>query len=471
MYNKCLNWDGKNDAPGALEPKAEILQFASKFNIPHQQKLCSVAIPTWCAHCGHLLPLGRKVNFKCEECNEHWHDRCDASICKSHCGLNARLIETYLDGIEAAKERSAQKAAQSKTAPEPLPFAPLSPLQNSKCRLPEKMFIEDFTLHKCIGKGNFGKVMLASHKDDPETTYAIKMLKKYSIVENEEFASVRTEKKIFQLVSKESFPFLVQAHAFFQDEHRIYFVMEFVEGGDLMFHVQNRGFSLSECKFYLAEIVLALEFLHSRGILYRDLKLDNILLSRDGHIKLADYGLSRCDMTAEGRTNTFCGTPEFMAPEMLQDQPYGFAVDFWAFGVLVYQVLENRSPFYGNTEREIFRAILTGKYEFLPGTDKHGRSLITKLLQPNPQDRLGIKDGLSWHAIKSHPFFSEVDWEALRSLAVPPAFIPEIKGPVDVSNFDEIFTSENVILTPNQSFILAKDGLKVDEAIEAFSSL
>ncbi len=422
-----------------------------------------MAIPTWCAHCGHLLPLGRKVNFKCEECSAHWHDRCDASICKNHCGLTAKLVEAYLKTISAVQTRpNAIKKTESTAT---LPQQPFSPLRLTQTRLPSKLFIEDFALIKCIGKGNFGKVMLATHKDDPHTYFAIKMLKKYSIVENEEFVSVQSEKKILKMASKEGFPFLTQAHAFFQDEDRIYFVMEFVEGGDLMFHIQNRAFSMTDSKFYLAELVLALEFLHSKGVMYRDLKLDNVLLSSDGHVKLADYGLSHCDLPADGLTQTFCGTPEFMAPEMLLDQPYGFAIDFWAFGVLVYQVLENRSPFYGNTEREIFQATLKGKYEFLPSTNKQARSLINKLLIPKVSDRM-----CSWAAVKSHPFFAGVDWDALKQLKVPAPFVPELTGPEDTNNFDEIFTSEEVVLTPYPSFILARDGMNIEKALEAFES-
>ena len=372
------------------------------------------------------------------------------------------MIEAYLKSIASVQLRpEAIKKAESLAALN----QPFSPLRLTQSKLPAKLFIEDFTLIRCIGKGNFGKVMLATHRDDPQTYFAIKMLKKYSIVENEEYASVRAEKKILKMASNEGFPFLTQAHAFFQDDNRIYFVMEFVEGGDLMFHIQNRQFSLADSKFYLAELVLALEFLHEKGVMYRDLKLDNVLLSRDGHVKLADYGLSRCDLPADGLTRTFCGTPEFMAPEMLLDQPYGFAIDFWAFGVLVYQVLENRSPFYGNNEREIFQATLKGKFDFLPSTDKHSRSLITKLLTAKVADRL-----CDWSAVKAHPFFTGVDWEALKQLAVPAPFVPELSGPEDTANFDEIFTSEEVVLTPYPSFVMARDGMSMSKALEAFES-
>lgn len=474
LYNKCLNWDGKDDS---IEPDAQIQTFASKFNIPHKQRLCSVAIPTWCAHCGHLLPLGRKVNFKCDECATYWHDRCDASICKTHCGLNAKLIEGYLKSIAAVRSETAAVAAAATAGSAPskptntnesvnaAAQPPFSPLRLEKSNLPERLNIEDFTLLKCLGKGNFGKVMLAVHKDDPKCLFAIKMLKKHSIVENEEFTSVRNEKRILKMATDEGFPFLTRAHAFFQDDNRVYFVMEFVGGGDLMFHIQNRPFSVADCKFYLAELALALEFLHSKGIVYRDLKLDNVLLSCDGHVKLADYGLSRCDLPPDGKTKTFCGTPEFMAPEMLLDQPYGFAVDFWAFGVLVYQVLENRSPFYGNTEREIFQSILRGKYDFLPSTDKNARALIAKLLTANPVDRL-----CCWEEIKSHKFFAGTDWAGLKQLTVPAPFVPRLAGPEDTSNFDEIFTSEAVLLTPYPSFILAREGLCIDKALEVFES-
>lgn len=236
-----------------------------------------------------------------------------------------------------------------------------------------------------------------------------------------------------------------------------------------MYHIQNRAFSLNDCKFYAAQVLVALEFLHARGILYRDLKLDNILLTKEGNIKLADYGLGKCEMTAEMRTRTFCGTPEFMAPELLLDLPYGFSIDFWAFGVLLYQMLESRSPFYGSNEKETFNSILRGKLTFSTEIDKHGKSLINKLLSAKPDDRIGIKNGEGWTAIKQHAFFSEINWARLQELQIPVPFKPKFQNYEDVSNFDEIFTSEDILLTPYPSFVYCKGGNSVAEASLIFA--
>lgn len=482
LFEKCLYSDS-NEKLLVRKPDEEphnhhADQFTTKYNIPHRQKLVSVAIPTWCAHCGHILPLGRKVNYKCEECSVFWHDRCDPYICKTHCGLNSAILESYLQTIEEVQKIQLTKTKSTtslKTAvdsKEKISAVVVPPVSSPVTRMKD-LRIEDFDLIKCIGKGNFGKVMLARYKLDEcvdSSYYAIKILKKHNIVENEEFESLKTEKRVFKLATDENSPFLVQLEAVFQDEFRLYFVMEYVSGGDLMYHIQNRVFRLSDTKFYAAQILIALEYLHARGVLYRDLKLDNILLTNKGYIKLADYGLSKCDMGPESRTRTFCGTPEFMAPELLLDLPYGLAVDFWAFGVLLYQMLESRSPFYGSNEKETFQSILRGKLTFSAEIDKNGKSLITKLLVSKPGERLGVKGHEGWAAIKAHPFFQGIDWDAIKNLRCPAPFIPIIKNNQDCSNFDEIFTSEDVLLTPTPSFVFAKGGTTVIQAAEFFEN-
>lgn len=151
--------------------------------------------------------------------------------------------------------------------------------------------------------------------------------------------STRSEKRVFLAANKERHPFLVNLHSTFQTETRIYYVMEYVSGGDLMLQIQREQFSEARARFYACEVLLALDYFHKHGIIYRDLKLDNIMLCLDGHIKLADYGLCKENMWANNTTNTFCGTPEFMAPEILLEHRYGRAVDWWAFGVLLYEML------------------------------------------------------------------------------------------------------------------------------------
>ena len=189
----------------------------------------------------------------------------------------------------------------------------------------------------------------------------------------------KSEKRVFLTAAKERHPFLLGLHSCFQTETRIYFVMEYVSGGDLMLHIQREQFTPRRAKYYAAEVLLALEYFHQNGIVYRDLKLDNILLTLDGHVKVADYGLCKEDMWFGKTTSTFCGTPEFMAPEIILEQRYGRAVDWWAFGVLIYEMLLGQSPFRGDDEEEIFDAILEDEPLYPIHMPKDSVSILTKV--------------------------------------------------------------------------------------------
>lgn len=317
-----------------------------------------------------------------------------------------------------------------------------------------KVSLDDFVLLKVLGKGNFGKVLLSRSKNT-DRLCAIKVLKKDHIIQNHDIESARAEKKVFLLATKAKHPFLTNLFCSFQTENRIYFAMEFIGGGDLMWHVQNQRLSVRRAKFYAAEVLLALKYFHANGVIYRDLKLENILLTPQGHIKIADYGLCKDEMWYGNKTSTFCGTPEFMAPEILKEQAYTKAVDWWAFGVLLYQMLLCQSPFSGDDEDEVFNAILTD--EPLYPIDMAGDivQIFQGLLTKDPEKRLGAgpRDALD---VMDEPFFRNINFDDILNLRVQPPYVPEIKSPEDTSYFEQEFTSTAPTLTPMPSVLDAR---------------
>ncbi|KAN0087748.1 hypothetical protein V8E55_006369 [Tylopilus felleus] len=349
-----------------------------------------------------------------------------------------------------------QQYAQQRAPQTDVVVAPhtTSPTQRAPTRK-RKVGLDDFNFLAVLGKGNFGKVMLAEEKKT-NALYAIKVLKKEFIIDNDEVESTRSEKRVFLAAARERHPFLLGLHSCFQTETRVYFVMEYVSGGDLMLHIQRKQFSLRQAKFYASEVLLALEYFHANGIIYRDLKLDNILLTLDGHVKVADYGLCKEDMWYGSTTSTFCGTPEFMAPEILLEQRYGRAVDWWAFGVLTYEMLLGQSPFRGDDEDEIFDAILEDEPLYPITMPRDAVSILQKLLTRDPARRLGSSKADA-EEIKRHPFFKDVNFDDVFNKRIPPPYFPTINGSADTSNFDEEFTREQPTLTPVHGQLSSRD--------------
>jgi serine/threonine protein kinase len=348
-----------------------------------------------------------------------------------------------------------QPPSQQSYAPSPVKPAP--PQQQQVATPPSgrgsgpRIGLDHFNFLAVLGKGNFGKVMLAEAKSSKKL-YAIKVLKKEFIIENDEVESTKSEKRVFLIANKERHPFLLNLHACFQTETRVYFVMEYISGGDLMLHIQRGQFGLKRAQFYAAEVCLALKYFHENGVIYRDLKLDNILLTLDGHIKIADYGLCKEDMWFGSTTSTFCGTPEFMAPEILLDKKYGRAVDWWAFGVLIYQMLLQQSPFRGEDEDEIYDAILADEPLYPIHMPRDSVSILQKLLTREPELRLGSGQGDA-QEIMSHAFFKGINWDDIYNKRLPTPFKPTVKNEKDTSNFDSEFTSVTPVLTPVQSVL------------------
>ncbi|KAJ2459163.1 Serine/threonine kinase [Coemansia sp. RSA 2424] len=334
---------------------------------------------------------------------------------------------------------------------------PQMPLQLAQpVQPPRKVGINDFKFVKVLGKGNFGKVML-SEELGTSKLYAIKVLKKEFIVENDEFDSTRSEKRVLLIANKERHPFLIGLHSCFQTPNHIFFVTEYISGGDLMMHVQKLGsFGERRAKFFACETLLGLAYFHKVGIIYRDLKLDNILLDKDGHVKIADYGLCKENMGYGQTTITFCGTPEFMAPEIVLEQRYGRAVDWWAFGVLIYEMILGTSPFHGEDENEIFDSILEDEILYPVRMSRDSVFICQALLEKDPSKRLGSGPSDAEDIMK-HSFFTGINWDDVLNKKIPPPYVPDIRGRFDVSNFDPEFTNEKPGLTPTNTIIEAHD--------------
>ncbi|GAA47566.1 protein kinase N, partial [Clonorchis sinensis] len=304
----------------------------------------------------------------------------------------------------------------------------------------------DFRCIAVLGRGHFGKVLLTQYKTGSHY-YAIKALKKAEIIFRNEVDTLLAEKRIFQTITEARHPFLVNLMACFQTKEHVIFVMEYARGGDLMLHIQQDVFSEPRAVFYAGCVVLGIGFLHSRKIVYRDLKLDNLLLDSEGYLKMADFGLCKEGMGPTDRTSTFCGTPEFLAPEILTDRSYTRAVDWWGLGVLIYEMLVGECPFPGDSEEEIFENITTQEVRYPRYLSMEATVIMRRLMRRNVNQRLGSSSEDAAE-VKRQPFFRNLDFDALLERKIPPPFVPTLKGAEDVSNFDEEFTREQAVLTP-----------------------
>ncbi|XP_035107949.1 serine/threonine-protein kinase N2 isoform X7 [Callithrix jacchus] len=327
-----------------------------------------------------------------------------------------------------------------------LEYSGIQELEDRRSQQKFQFNLQDFRCCAVLGRGHFGKVLLAEYRHTNEM-FAIKALKKGDIVARDEVDSLMCEKRIFETVNSVRHPFLVNLFACFQTKEHVCFVMEYAAGGDLMMHIHTDVFSEPRAVFYAACVVLGLQYLHEHKIVYRDLKLDNLLLDTEGFVKIADFGLCKEGMGYGDRTSTFCGTPEFLAPEVLTETSYTRAVDWWGLGVLIYEMLVGESPFPGDDEEEVFDSIVNDEVRYPRFLSTEAISIMRRLLRRNPERRLGAgeKDA---EDVKKHPFFRLIDWSALMDKKVKPPFVPTIRGREDVSNFDDEFTSEAPILTP-----------------------
>ncbi|KAI5951524.1 SCH9 [Candida jiufengensis] len=302
---------------------------------------------------------------------------------------------------------------------------------------------DDFEFLRLLGKGTFGQVFQVKKKDTSRI-YAMKILSKKVIVKKKEIAHTIGERNILVRTSAAASPFIVGLKFSFQTPTDLFLVTDYMSGGELFWHLQKDGrFTEERAKFYIAELVLALEHLHDNDIVYRDLKPENILLDANGHIALCDFGLSKANLNNDGTTNTFCGTTEYLAPEILLDESgYTKMVDFWSLGVLIFEMCCGWSPFYADNTQQMYKNIAFGKVRFPKEIlSPEGRSFVKGLLNRNPKHRLGATNDA--RELKAHPFFADIDWNLLKAKSLPPPFKPHITSETDTSNFDPEFTSES----------------------------
>ena len=311
--------------------------------------------------------------------------------------------------------------------------------------------VDDFNLIRVIGRGNFAKVLMVELKRK-KRLYAMKVIKKQLILEDEDIEWVQIEKNVLEIASNH--PFLVGLHSCFQTASRLFFVIELVQGGDLMYHMQKKK-KLPEdhAQFYSAEIALALNFLHRNGIIFRDLKLDNVLLAHDGHVKLTDYGMCKQGIKYGDKASTFCGTPNYMAPEILKNEAYSFSVDWWALGVMLFEMMAGRSPFNTDdleerSEDYLFQTILLKEIRPPQNFSHKARKVTLDFLNKDPIHRLGCHAKRGFQEIVDHFFFRSIDWKALELKQIKPPHVPKIHDAQDSDNFPNEYTAEPTEFTP-----------------------
>jgi novel protein kinase C epsilon type len=396
VHKRChleVVWKCPGSKTDALEEiQSEVTeQGLGRFNInmPHRFGIHSYKRPTFCDHCGSMLYGLINQGLQCSVCKLNVHKRCERNVA-NNCGINAKQMALELaqlgltgdkmsirfkkkpmsvysgtsdisDSSNATIETTASAPAISeiiREQPKPSIDKIMPTIAGTDIVKPtsNQLSINDFTFVKVLGKGSFGKVLLAE-KNGTDEVFAVKVLKKHVILQDDDVECTMCEKRILALAAKH--PFLTALYSSFQSPDRLFFCMEYVNGGDLMFQIQRaRKFEEPRARFYAAEVTCALQFLHRHEVIYRDLKLDNILLDAEGHCRLADFGMCKEGINKDNLTSTFCGTPDYIAPEILQEMEYGVSVDWWALGVLMYEMMAGQPPFEADNEDDLFEAIL-----------------------------------------------------------------------------------------------------------------
>ena len=303
-----------------------------------------------------------------------------------------------------------------------------------------KLTFSDFEKLKVLGKGSFGEVLLVKLKANNKY-YAMKILTKKQVKLRHQEVHTKAER---DLMVKINCPFIVNIKFAFQDNAKLYIITEFMQGGEMFFHLhKEKRFSNEKTRFYIIEIILAIEFLHKNKMLYRDLKPENIMVDSNGHIKLTDFGLSKMVKKTKEKAFTICGTPQYLAPEILSDEGYDNSVDWWSLGCVMYEMLVGKAPFRIPKGSYLSADLYRKKITIPEYVTEEAKELISQLLVPNPRKRLGYgEDGAQ--KIKEHRYFEGINWDDAWNKKLTPPFIPVLKSETDLSYFDKMFTDEKI---------------------------
>ena len=320
--------------------------------------------------------------------------------------------------------------------------------------------ITDFTVLKVIGRGAYGKVQLVRYNGDGQI-YALKSLSKRLLSQNDLIERTLIERNT---LINANHPFLTSARYSFQSDTKLFLALEYVPGGELFSRLQEeRKFPEHRVKLYVAQLTLAIGYLHSIGIIHRDLKPENILVDKDGYLKITDFGLAKEKMKSQdAKTCTFCGTPDYIAPEMILSKPYNKSVDWWSMGILTYEMLYGYPPFYNQNTNAMYRSILNDPLEFPKGGSSSANDFISRLLERNPEKRLGSGPS-EVDEVKMHPFFAGVDWKLLLLKAVPMEWKPDLSSVTDTSQFDKEFTEEQPVVSYENPDLISSETQKMLE--------
>ena len=307
-------------------------------------------------------------------------------------------------------------------------------IRNMIRKIPD-ISMDHFNILSVIGRGFYGKVMLCQNKETHELV-AIKTIHKNKLIRANKVKTIFTERNVLFRVHH---PFIVAIRFSFQTETKLYLGLEFASGGELFTHAKNDGpLSIPEVRFYTAEISIALAYLHHRGIIYRDLKPENILLDEEGHIKLTDFGLAK-NIDNNTINYTICGTSEYLSPEALNHKQYGPSVDWWALGILMYELLFGKTPFVDENRSKLYDNIRTAPLQFPDNADPAAQDIISHLLNKEPKNRAGLKE------IKEHPFFNGLDFDAVERKEIKPIWVPPRTNELSLNNFGAQFTEEQPV--------------------------